>query len=396
MSTPMRRNKDGTHRSPTFCQRQLKRFPQRPGELLANATLFVTFLCVSLVGGEASLRIYHWFRNGIPFFTRSSENHDQSLIVLDDQRGWRATENVRVQTLMKNADGSEYRVTLSQDEHGFRLFGDLTAVGSRRPRVLVIGDSFTHAREVSDSKTYYAILRASFDAEVFAYGVGGYGTLQEYMALAEYFTMIKPDLIIWQYCPNDFINNSAALESRSTANNNGMRRPYLVNGRIEYVLPKPYTRLVREYAIRYSRFLYFVISRVDRLLAVSSRASALERDIETKGLEMPEFTDAVLVTDQIMGRARRLVGDVRILAFSSQGGVSLRMFADISSKHDIDFLASVPDVLRAAEERGIVITTADRAHWNEAGHRIVAGVLATALKERCLIDLCLRTNRSRQ
>jgi hypothetical protein len=53
-----------------------------------------------------------------------------------------------------------------------------------------------------------------------------------------------------------------------------------------------------------------------------------------------------------------------------------------------DALAAVPDALKTAEEQGHVSTTADRAHWNEAGHQIVSDALVAALTETCLLDLC--------
>jgi hypothetical protein len=367
----------------TFTHERLRRLRRlRAG--LANAALVVTSLCVLFLGAEAVLRAYYWHRGPTSFFTAA---YRHSLITLDDHLGWRATENVRVKTTMKNADGSEYPVVLSQDEHGFRLAG--AAAGRRLARVLVVGDSFTHAREVSDDRTYYFLLSRALPAAVFAYGVAGYGTLQEYLALRRLFPIVRPDLIIWQYCPNDFINNSLALETQSTINNNGMRRPYLVEGTIDHIFPKPSTRLLREFAIRHSRVLYLATTRVDLLLARYSSTASVERDIERRGLEMTEFTDAVRVTDEIMGRVRELIGDVPMIAFSSQSGhSSQRAFADISARHRIDFLAGVPDALKTAEEQGHVITTADRAHWSEAGHQIVADALVAALTARCLLDLC--------
>jgi lysophospholipase L1-like esterase len=327
------------------------------------------------LAGEAALRAYQWYRGSISFFTAP---YRQSLITLDDQLGWRATENARVQTTMRNADGSEYRVVLSQDHHGFRLAPARSE--RRRARVLVIGDSFTHAREVSDDKTYYFLLSRALPADVFGYGVAGYGTLQEYLALRRLLPIVRPDLIIWQYCPNDFINNSLALETRSTTNNNGMRRPYLVEGTVRHLFPKPATRLLREFAIQHSRLLYVATSRFDRLVARYSRSGSVEHVIERLGLDMPEFSEAVRVTDEIIGRTRELVGDTPIVAFSSlPGPATLRAFADISARHRIDFLAAVPDALKAAEQQGRVVTTADRAHWNEAGHQVVADALAAAL-----------------
>ncbi len=350
-------------------------------------------ILVVFIGGEAALRLVYWLRDGTPFFAKASVG---SMTTLDEHRGWRATENARVQRLTRDAGGSEHQVTFTQDEHGFRQFGNLTATGFRRPRVLVIGDSFTQGREVSDSETYFAILSKSLDAEVFAYGVAGYGTLQEYMALADYFTMIKPDLIIWQYCPNDFINNSPSLERKSVINNNGMRRPYLVNGRVEYILPKGFSRLIREYAIEHSRFLQFIIGKIDRIHAGSAGGSTLQGDIDSPDLAIPEFAAAVQVTDEIMGRVRQLVGRVRVVAFTSQSGsVTEPLFAQISAKHDVDFVSGLPDTLRAAQDRGVVVTAEDKAHWSAQGHRLVAGLLLTALKERCLLDLCHGSSHSR-
>src|SRR5437867_3136868 len=98
---------------------------------------------------------------------------------------------------------------------GFRRFGDPS---SSRPKLLVVGDSFTHALEVSDDKTYYALLGDRLGAEVFAYGAGGYGTLQESLVLDEYVDIIKPDAILWQFCSNDFVNNDLELESMSYYN----------------------------------------------------------------------------------------------------------------------------------------------------------------------------------
>ena len=82
-----------------------------------------------------------------------------------------------------NSDGTTYYAKISQDGHGFRMFGN---VSSGKPRVFVIGDSFTQATDVSDDKTYYAIVKRLLNVEVFAYGGGGYGSLQECMILDKY------------------------------------------------------------------------------------------------------------------------------------------------------------------------------------------------------------------
>src|SRR5690606_23295006 len=93
---------------------------------------------------------------------------------------------------------------------GFRVFGDTTAPGAA---VFVIGDSNTQAVQVSDGETYYEVAFAGLDSvSLFAYGTGGWGTLQEYLILDRYMDMIRPDLVVWQFASNDIINNDLEIE----------------------------------------------------------------------------------------------------------------------------------------------------------------------------------------
>ena len=126
-----------------------------------------------------------------------------------------------------DAGGNRYLIEYKTNKDGFRLFGNLK--NNKKRKVMFVGDSFTHAVQVSNNKTYYGILGDALPIEVFAYGGGGYGTLQEFMIINKWLDVVKPDMVILQYCSNDFINNHFELELRSNRNNNGMRRPYLTN-----------------------------------------------------------------------------------------------------------------------------------------------------------------------
>ena len=110
-------------------------------------------------------------------------------------------------------------------------------MNSKRPKILVLGDSHTQGEFISNEKLYYAKL--SEMGEVFAYGNGGFGNLQELMVLEDFLSVIKPDVIVWQLSSNDIVNNSYELEFLSVKDNNGLRRPYLEDGNIVYRLPKP-------------------------------------------------------------------------------------------------------------------------------------------------------------
>jgi len=148
-----------------------------------------------LIVGEASLRAYHWLR-----FVRGNAGNIgkrveyRSLIRLDKKLGWVVPENYSFKGTEKDIWGKTYPVEIKTGRYGFRMFGD---VNSGKPKILFIGDSFTNAFTISNDKTYYGIIGEAFPVEIFAYGEGGYGTLQEYMILDEYFDLIKPDIIVW-------------------------------------------------------------------------------------------------------------------------------------------------------------------------------------------------------
>lgn len=217
--------------------------------------------CGILDVGELTFRSVHLLRDGIPFFESVAGGRVEP-ITLDEELGWRATEHYQETLVLKTKAGTPYSVRRSQTQYGFRQFGDPS---SSRLRMLVIGDSFTRATQVSDDRAYHALLSKLLDAEVFASGAGGYGTLQEFLILDRYIDSIRPDVILWQYCANDFISNDNELERLSLVNNNGWVRPYWRNGRVQLLSPKESSLQVREWINRRSRFLYFIVGRIDRL-----------------------------------------------------------------------------------------------------------------------------------
>ena len=60
------------------------------------------------------------------------------------------------------------------------------------------------------------------------------------MVLNKYLNVIKPDIILWQFCSNDLrINNDYDLESKSYLINDHMVRRYLRNGKIVETISEP-------------------------------------------------------------------------------------------------------------------------------------------------------------
>jgi hypothetical protein len=208
------------------------------------------------------------------------------------------------------------------------------------------------------------------------------------MILDENFDLIKPDIVLWQYCGNDFINNSFDLEYHSSVNNNGMLRPYLTgDGTISYLIPRshPY---VRTLANNYSQFLYLIISRLDRLQAMQAgerradTAETVENEITAQGAKHPGFRHSAMITKEIMGRVRLRCGAARLIAFCSDDEEPYYSeFRRISHESGFEFIDGVPQGIRAAEQRGGLVRAADNAHWNELGHRMVADAVIRYLKK---------------
>jgi len=332
-----------------------------------------------LATAEIVLRLYQRWDHGIPF-RASLEQEDWNpawSLVLDDTLGWRARAGYYDEVTETTAQGKRYPVTRSQRDHGFRMFGDIR---SGKSTILVIGDSFTQASQVSDEDTYFAIIKHTLDAEVFAYGAGGFGTLQEYMVLDRYVDMIHPSLILWQFCLNDFINNDPALETASSLNNNGWRRPYWVDGRIEYLLPKTWTGSFRMWAQRHSRFFHWMFSRWDKLLALHP-GKTVEDDIAKEGLAHKGFQHSMHVTGELVRKTRVRVGDIPIVAFSCWKAEPYdTAFKTISAQSDVIFLPDIAGEVGAAHDRGADVLHVDMGHWSVEGHRLAGSLISDHLR----------------
>lgn len=342
-------------------------------KLLLGASA-VSVMVVLLLGvGEVTIRVVHLLRDGIPLFETPSGR--VGPIALDSRLGWRATDWYAQDLVEQTTSGAIYPVHRSQSWHGFLQYGN---VRSRKPKLLVIGDSFTQATAVSDDRTYHALLKRHLGMEVFAYGAGGYGTLQEYLILDEVFDALQPTVLLWQFCDNDFINNDHGLEVGSTVNNNGWVRPYWEHGHIEYRSPKPSGVQLREWISRHSRFLYFVVSRLDRLRARAGRES-VEVAIEREGFSHSGFARSIQTTDELMGRVRARVGTIPIHAFSCEKQEPYNSaFARIAQHHNINYWTDVPEVIQEALSAGEDVFASD-GHWNERGHALIADRLAEHL-----------------
>jgi hypothetical protein len=205
------------------------------------------------------------------------------------------------------------------------------------------------------------------------------------MILERYLERIDPDLFILQFCYNDFINSSPALERISLYNNTGLRRPYLdEQGQMYYELAKSCSWL-REFANRHSMCLYSIFRMADQWALKGHKQ--IDSVIRDTGGDVPEFKRAVKITSLCLGKIKDFCGETPVLSFIVDGpGVFGRKWRSICSKNKIEHIPKVPLKLRQAKRRGECVHAADGGHWNKRGHRICADTIAKYLVSTGYID----------
>ena len=313
----------------------------------------ITFIVVvGVIFLEAGVRGYFFVKNMVVKRANNSENYF----------GWKTAENINRETGVRGYG----KIKFSTTRDGFRVFGD---VDTKKKKIFVLGDSFTEGHTVSDGMTYYDYLWKNHEnIEIFAYGCGGYGSLQEYMILDRYFDIIKPDIVIWQFHKNDLINNNYFLESASFINNNRMVRPYLKNGKIEWLFPRQGYGWIHRLS-RYSYLLKLINIRLEKEKVM--KVGSVEYKV-TRGNK--DFDATVATTDEIMGMVRERVGKTPVIAFRAGGWQSNwppEIFPEICKKHNIFYLPGVQDFLSTAQKKGYTVNgTPHDSHWNNTGHTI--------------------------
>lgn len=317
----------------------IKNFIINFGVLLASLIL-VLLIC------ETAIRTKDYFLKGIPFFQTEET-------FFDDELGWRGKKN----------------------------FGDTKTA---KIKIFVVGDSFTYGYGLPDGGApYYEILKKDSNAEVFAYGGLGYGTLQEYLVINRYVDEINPDLVVLQVHTNDLINNSWELEQRSFFHNNGLLRPYFRDGEINYIFPEKAGQLKAVFS--WSRFAMFVKEKVDIALAkLANRKKweTAEKEIATEGISYKPFREAVDTTGQLVRKIKERIGDVPMIAFVVDDEQPyFDQIKKIFSEKQVEFVDSIPEAIR---QKGITTPcfNEDQKHWNGQGHALAGEILSEEVRKR--------------
>lgn len=154
--------------------------------------LIIASCIIALLIGEFFLRI---------FFPQIAEHNN--MFDYDATLGWKFVPNGKGKIIY----AGDIRNTIEINSLGFR---DRSPSSDKKKKLLVLGDSFVSNISIKDNEVFTEIMEEELHYyDVLNFGVNGYGQVQEYLLLQEWFDEIAPDVIVLIiYLQNDFLDNT--------------------------------------------------------------------------------------------------------------------------------------------------------------------------------------------
>jgi hypothetical protein len=346
-------------------------------KLMYSLITLVLLLAIVIGIGEVFVR----FRHG-DLYRKNPLTPPYDTAEKDNYLGWKMRPGYTFQGEMLDVNRQPYPISLRYDENGFKAFGD---TASTKPKVLFLGDSYTASIEASNERTFYNILADSLGFEAFAYGHAGFGTLQEFMVLDKWVDRIKPDLVVWETCSNDFIDNYAPLEI-ACGYKVGQRRPYLAeDGSIFYRRPLSLWQRLKEpiWFFRWLEERWFGVKQ--NLFNKEKRVG--EYYIATQKREYPLFDESVKTTERIVAMIRKRLSEYsefsKLVAFSAD--IYEPQMSEMKRIFEANGARFYEDPARLLEqamlEQKLPLKAVDNCHWSEQGQAVIALGLLPHLRE---------------
>jgi lysophospholipase L1-like esterase len=378
---------------------------------LANIALVAASMLVALLLIEVALRVADF---SYPAFYRP-----------DDQLGLR---------LRAGAEGwsrSEGEAFIKINSAGFRDRERTLAKPPEVFRIAVLGDSYAEALQVDLEKTFEAQLEERLNAckasggkriEVLNFGVSGYGTAQQLLNYRHFAAQYSPDLVLVAFfAGNDIRNNSRDLEPEKV-------RPFFVLDGDKLVEDRSFAtsaefqrrtnrlRAVLDQlrVLRLVQLVYFIKDRVQlgggpAHAQPAAGAEAGLDDAVYREPATPQWRAAWAVTERLLARLRdeTQVAGAKLLVATLSTGIQVhpdpaaraefmrtrgvddlfypdRRIEQITARLGVQSILLAPKFQSVAEREKVFLhgfpnTRLGTGHWNEAGHRLAASIIAEEL-----------------
>jgi lysophospholipase L1-like esterase len=340
--------------------------------ILINIILVMSSLALCALFLEASLRVY-------------ADLLFPKMMVLDDKLGWRHTKNVK--KIFQNEFGE--KILVVADEYGHRGIGHPQRRVPGRFRILALGDSFTEGVQVGEADVFTAQMEdADPHLEVVNAGVGGYGTVQEYLYLTREGIQFRPDLVLLMFFGNDLTDNLLryypGFGPRPYANvtNEGVQVVETLDSSDyeKYILPAPFRMALNAHSYLY----YFANSRLYQPLFATRMRKMQQDDLNRIAAETRFKTFFALTKEFNDFLEARKIPFVLVVIPTREEVVA--GFSDVSNTiiqfcrtESINCLPLI-DRFRREPESGSLLYFREDMHWTKNGHRVAASEILTYLR----------------
>lgn len=291
---------------------------------------------------------------------------------LDKNLGWKLKKNLNIKKEEKDFYGKKYSVNFNTNDHGIISFFN-NSKKKYEKEILVIGDSFSNDPYVSIEKMWYSHLgkmiknKFNTNLKINVIGAGGYGSLQQYelIKIHKKNKNINPEIIIFQFCSNDFENNLFELEKINGSLNQYLRRPYLDENNKIYYDNSILAKLMRIPFFGESR----VLNKIIFLYSINKK----KQPIDDKLLKKSFF-----ITNKIIEKIIKMYPETQNYIFNcvpdNKTWMNLQVIKNFNVIKEVDIY------LEKAKKNNKKIYFKDGGHYNELGHKIISQAIISNRK----------------
>ena len=298
-------------------------------------------------------------------------------LILDDELGWKLRPNYKVEKTEKDLYGQTYKVKFDVNSKGIINVGD---ENDKSISILVLGDSFSSDPYVSKEKMWYGILQDQLkkkfkkNISINVIGAGGYGSLQQYLLMKK--LNLNNDLVILQFCSNDFDNNILEIEKKNGSINQYSRRPYLDSKNELYYDESFSSKLLRSKFLGESR----IINKILFWYGNNRNVNDINNQLRDSSYH---------VTKTILKRMRSFYPDKEYFIFNCE--YSDNRWEKLAKETNFIPIVENSKNLRKAKEGNLKIYYSDGGHYNELGQEIMG--LSIANNKQLLNVIKLKINK---
>jgi hypothetical protein len=292
-----------------------------------------------------------------------------NYLILDKELGWKMKPNYKKDKTEKDLYGQTYNVKFEVDNRGVVNVGDEK---NKSLSILVLGDSFSLDPYVSKEKMWYGILQTELNKifkeniAINVIGAGGYGSLQEYLLMKK--LNLKNDLLILQFCSNDFDNNILEIEKINGSINQYSRRPYLNSKNEIYYDQSFFSKLLRTEYLGESR----ILNKIFFWYGNNKKHNQISSELKDH---------SYYITWTILKKIRLLYPNKKFFIFNCE--YSDKRWEKLAKETNFIPIVENSINLQKAKENNLKIYYSDGGHYNELGHEIMGLSIA---KNKELLD----------